>query len=365
MSEAAQVITVYLGPQGPAGTNGTDGAPGEQGPQGIPGTGIPDGGNDGEVISKASGSVGWSAALDTLLSTLKDTDGTESLNWSSPAYLSILKRLCIGGAVPNLSLALDLRAGDGGGGGEQMFGITDVGATIQALLGRINHNGYWVPESVQGDVLFQNYGGSLLLALIDGLAMKIATDHAEILKRTVVGPGSPCGSGSLDVRVSNGVGEGERSLTFSKDVNTPTMFLVQTIINGGYVPEAAPGDLILWNAGVDGTGAGRFILAVGGIGGPGVAGLLYDGVTFHILKPIKQYSGENKPLNEIQLAGSSTDVANTSVTGNSRIFLTRQGLPSNPGHLAISALNPGVGFAITSTDAAENGLVTYWIVEGS
>lgn len=63
------------------------------------------------------------------------------------------------------------------------------------------------------------------------------------------------------------------------------------------------------------------------------------------------------------LVAGTTVVANTSVTANSRIFLTRQVGGANPGAPHVTAIVPGVSFTITSTNAADTGVVAYQIFE--
>lgn len=67
-------------------------------------------------------------------------------------------------------------------------------------------------------------------------------------------------------------------------------------------------------------------------------------------------------LSAAMTAGAVT-VANTSVTANSRIVLTRQDGGTNPGAVYVSARTAGTSFTITSTNAADTGQVAYQIFE--
>jgi hypothetical protein len=61
-------------------------------------------------------------------------------------------------------------------------------------------------------------------------------------------------------------------------------------------------------------------------------------------------------------AGAVT-VANTSVTADTRIFLTAQSLAGTAGALAVSARTPGTGFTITSSSTTDKSLVAWMLVE--
>lgn len=63
------------------------------------------------------------------------------------------------------------------------------------------------------------------------------------------------------------------------------------------------------------------------------------------------------------LATGTKVVANTSVTANSRIFLTAQTAGAGAGTLYVSARTAGTSFTITSTSATDTSLVAYEIFE--
>jgi hypothetical protein len=62
------------------------------------------------------------------------------------------------------------------------------------------------------------------------------------------------------------------------------------------------------------------------------------------------------------VAGTAT-VANTSVTANSRIFLTSQADGGTPGFLRVTAKTAGVSFVVTSSNAADTSVIAYEIFE--
>ncbi|WP_019549827.1 hypothetical protein [Streptomyces sulphureus] len=74
--------------------------------------------------------------------------------------------------------------------------------------------------------------------------------------------------------------------------------------------------------------------------------------------------GENARLGVATLGGGTVTVANTSVTDVSRLFLQRETPGGDPGHLSY-ARDPGVGFTITSSSAADTSTVGWLMVEPS
>lgn len=73
--------------------------------------------------------------------------------------------------------------------------------------------------------------------------------------------------------------------------------------------------------------------------------------------------GSNAKQGTAVLTTGTATVANTSVTANSRIFLTSQADAGTPGFLRVSARNPGVSFTITSSSAEDTSSVAYIIFE--
>ncbi len=73
--------------------------------------------------------------------------------------------------------------------------------------------------------------------------------------------------------------------------------------------------------------------------------------------------GTNARMGTAVLTAGAVTVANTSVTANSRIFLTSQADGGTPGFLRVSARSAGVSFTITSGSGADTSTVAYLIVE--
>ncbi|MFF8980170.1 glycosyl hydrolase family 28-related protein [Streptomyces cellulosae] len=72
--------------------------------------------------------------------------------------------------------------------------------------------------------------------------------------------------------------------------------------------------------------------------------------------------GANARMGVATLAAGTVAVANTSVTANTRVLLSRQTLGGTPGHLSV-VLDAGVGFTINSSDAADTSSVAYVLCE--
>lgn len=74
--------------------------------------------------------------------------------------------------------------------------------------------------------------------------------------------------------------------------------------------------------------------------------------------------GANCKQGVATLTSGTVTVANTSVTANSRIHATGQD-NNVTGTVRISTRTPGVSFTLTSTNAADSGVVAYTIFEPS
>lgn len=74
-------------------------------------------------------------------------------------------------------------------------------------------------------------------------------------------------------------------------------------------------------------------------------------------------TGGNSKLGTAVLVGGTVTVANTSVTTNSRIFLTSQVNGGTPGFLRIGAITAATSFVITSSSVTDTSTVAWFIVE--
>lgn len=78
---------------------------------------------------------------------------------------------------------------------------------------------------------------------------------------------------------------------------------------------------------------------------------------------IKQSEGSNKKQGVATLVAGTVTVSNTSVTANSRIFLTSNVDGGTPGWLRVSAKTVGTSFVITSSSASDTSTVAWLILE--
>ncbi len=80
-------------------------------------------------------------------------------------------------------------------------------------------------------------------------------------------------------------------------------------------------------------------------------------------KGLRVKEGSNAKQGTATLSGGSATVSNTSVTANSRIFLTSQSDGGTPGWLRVSARLAGASFTITSSSGSDTSTVAYEIFE--
>ncbi len=73
--------------------------------------------------------------------------------------------------------------------------------------------------------------------------------------------------------------------------------------------------------------------------------------------------GANAKQGLAVLVGGTVVVANTSVSNDSRIFLTTQVPGGTPGFLRVSTRTPGVSFTILSSSGTDTSTVAYEIFE--
>lgn len=77
----------------------------------------------------------------------------------------------------------------------------------------------------------------------------------------------------------------------------------------------------------------------------------------------KTKEGSNAKQGTAVLVAGTVTVSNTSVTANSRIFLTSQVDGGTPGFVRVSARTAGTSFTITSSNAADTSTIAYEIFE--
>lgn len=139
------------------------------------------------------------------------------------------------------------------------------------------------------------------------------------------------------------------------------------------VSNAFPGGIVIGSnpaAFLTVTGASLAIGAPPGVTGPqfvslqGTGGGSTGGFVNHIpTQGFQTAEGANAKQGTGTLVAGSLVVANTSVTANSRIFLTSQADGGTPGFLRVSARTPGTSFTVTSSSAADTSTFAYEIFE--
>lgn len=103
------------------------------------------------------------------------------------------------------------------------------------------------------------------------------------------------------------------------------------------------------------------------LNGPNVMALFTAGGSFSLRQAgqgLQVQEGANCKQGTATLSAGTVTVVNTSVTANSRIFLTAQD-NSSVGVLRVSARVAGTSFTITSSNAGDSGVVAYEIFEPS
>lgn len=137
---------------------------------------------------------------------------------------------------------------------------------------------------------------------------------------------------------------------------------------------AAGGDPVLklevsggaaWHVGVDNSADDDLTI---GTGMPGSNNRLRVSTAGHVSIPtvgtgLRIAEGSNAKQGVATLVAGAVTVSNTSVTANSRIFLTSQSDGGTPGFLRVSARTPGTSFTITSSSGADTSVVAYQIFE--
>lgn len=73
--------------------------------------------------------------------------------------------------------------------------------------------------------------------------------------------------------------------------------------------------------------------------------------------------GSNKRMGQATLVAGEAVVSNTSVTADTRIFLSHASSGGTLGHLHISARSAGVSFTITSSSGTDTSTVNWLLIE--
>lgn len=206
----------------------------------------------------------------------------------------------------------------GGGGVVAPLTLATAGATNPAIIVKINSADANPAFTIRGDGMLQWGAGGA--SALDGSLSRGAVPNIGVTGLIVQGPG---GAGNY------GFGQVGRSDFHYTGADFPTMT-------------------------VESSGTPAFgALDSGGFISTATAGIGYM---------VREGSNAKQGVSAAMTAGAVT-VANTSVTANSRIFVTRAPGGTNPGAVYVSAQTAGTSFVITSTNAADTGTAYYVIFE--
>ena len=78
-------------------------------------------------------------------------------------------------------------------------------------------------------------------------------------------------------------------------------------------------------------------------------------------------AGTNTKTGSGTLTAGTVNIANTSITANSKVFLqdTSSGALTNIGSLVVSSKTAGTGFTVKSTNVLDTSTFDYWVLETS
>jgi len=107
----------------------------------------------------------------------------------------------------------------------------------------------------------------------------------------------------------------------------------------------------------------KIFQVIGGAGGTTSYLTVKKGGAVAVPYGLQVKEGSNCKQGVATLVGGTVTVSNTSVTANSRIFLTAQSDGGTPGFLRVSARTAGTSFTITSSSGSDTSVVAYQIFE--
>lgn len=78
---------------------------------------------------------------------------------------------------------------------------------------------------------------------------------------------------------------------------------------------------------------------------------------------ISMEDGTNKRMGQSVLVAGTVTVSNTSVTANTRIFLSRQVAGGTLGHLSVGTVVASTSFVINSSSATDTSTISWLLIE--
>lgn len=233
--------------------------------------------------------------------------------------------------IENLMTRRDGRNGGAGGGG--YAGLNCTGATLPVLAGQVvcypgvDDDGSGTNSPQYG----ARFATCTYVSVASGFLHAATTGWSDAGTNTVL---------------RRGPNIGERTGTTAAPVDAfsnPWTAAGNATVTGYFVAAAGQSNGV-WNI-FDGTAAA---LAFGTAGGG-----------------IQIKEGTNARMGVSTLVGGTVTVANTSVTANTRIFLTCQTPGGTPGFLRVSARSAGTNFTILSSSGTDTSVVGWLLVEPS
>lgn len=73
--------------------------------------------------------------------------------------------------------------------------------------------------------------------------------------------------------------------------------------------------------------------------------------------------GSNARMGQLTLASGAAIVSNTSITSNTRVFLSRSSVFGTAGHLDVSSRTSGVNFRVRSSSSGDESVINYLLIE--
>lgn len=157
-------------------------------------------------------------------------------------------------------------------------------------------------------------------------------------------------SGNNGIRTNNGANDLYLGSTGGTAVvGTINATLFRTVVNGAAIVDYTTGGRVLVGTTSDDT---VHLLQVNG-----------DIATVTAGKGLCVKEGSNARMGTATLVGGTVTVSNTSVTANTRIFLTSQSDGGTPGWLRVSARSASTSFTITSSSGTDTSTVGWLLVE--
>ena len=259
-----------------------------------------------------------------------------------------------GSATGGTGGSVAITAGSAGAVASSNGGVITIAGAVGSSTGAGGNGGNVTINggNANGDNTASNTGGSLNLN--GGNSKGSGTGGAMTIQLGVggVGTGTAGAAGGAFTLVAGAGGVGSATGGTGGAIN------IRAGLGGASGTPGAGGDIIFQTAATTSLAEHLRITAAGAVvvtAAPLQIATLGQG--------LQVKTGTNSKLNTAVLVGGTVTVANTSVTANSRIFLTSQSDGGTPGFLRVTAKTVGTSFVITSSNPLDTSTVAWMIVE--